>query len=109
MSAITDGAGGEPSALVRERVRAARAIQQKRHGVDGPRTNGALRSRAVATLCSPDPAARILLRKAIDRLGLSARGYDRVLKVGRTIADLAGSPGVTADHIAEALQYRMVE
>ena len=109
VSAIADAASGESSALVRERVRAAREIQQMRYGVDGPRTNGALRSRAVATLCSPDPAARILLRTAVDRLGLSARGYDRVLKVGRTIGDLAGSPDVTAEHIAEALQYRMIE
>ena len=109
VSAITEDARGESSALVHERVRAAREVQQTRYGVDGPRTNAALRGSRVATLCRPDPAGRVLLRTAIDRLGLSARGYDRVLKVGRTIADLAGSPGVTAEHVAEALQYRMVE
>lgn len=109
VTAITDGVGGEPSALVRDRVRAARAVQQTRYGVDGPRTNAALHGGRVATVCRPDPAGRVLLRKAVDRLGLSARGYDRVLKVGRTVADLAGSPGVTAEHVAEALQYRMVE
>lgn len=109
VTAITDGVGGEPSALVRDRVRAARAVQQTRYGVDGPRTNAALHGSRVATVCRPDPAGRVLLRKAVDRLGLSARGYDRVLKVGRTVADLAGSPGVTAEHVAEALQYRMVE
>jgi len=109
VSALTETAAGEPSAAVRRRVRVARATQQARYGADGPRTNAAVRGGAVTTLCRPDPAGRALLRKAIERLGLSARGYDRVLKVGRTIADLAGSPGVTAEHVAEALQYRLVE
>jgi magnesium chelatase family protein len=108
-SVITDTAPGESSDRVRERVRMARAMQQARCGADGPRTNAALRGKAVAALCRPDPAGRALLRKAIERLGLSARGYDRVLKVGRTIADLCGAADVTAEHIAEALQYRMVE
>jgi magnesium chelatase family protein len=109
VSAITDGAAGEPSAAVRGRVHAARTIQQARFGADGPRTNAALRGSTTAALCRPDPAGRALLRTAVERLGLSARGYDRVLKVGRTIADLAGSPGVAAEHVAEALQYRLVE
>jgi magnesium chelatase family protein len=109
VNAITDAAGGEPSAAVRERVHAARAIQQARYGPDGPRTNAAVRGGLIVTSCRPDPSGRALLRKAIERLSLSARGYDRVLKVGRTIADLAGSPGVTVDHVAEALQYRLVE
>ena len=109
VSAITDSAAGESSAAVRRRVRVARATQQARYGADGPRTNAAVRGGAVTTLCRPDPAGRALLRKAIEQIGLSARGYDRVLKVGRTIADLAGSPGVTAEHVAEALQYRLVE
>ena len=56
-----------------------------------------------------DVPGRALLRRAIEKLGLSARGYDRVLKVSRTIADLAGSDAVVADHVAEALQYRLVE
>ncbi len=109
VNAITDAARGEPSAAVRERVHAARAIQQARYGPDGPRTNAAVRGALVVASCRPDPSGRALLRKAIERLSLSARGYDRVLKVGRTIADLAGSPGVTVDHVAEALQYRLVE
>jgi magnesium chelatase family protein len=109
VSAITDAAPGESSTAVRERVRAARATQESRSGPDGARTNAALRGKAVMTLCRPDAAGRTLLRTAVERLNLSARGYDRVLKVARTIADLANSGGVTAEHVAEALQYRMVD
>ena len=59
--------------------------------------------------CRPDADGRALLRQAVATFGLSARGYDRVLKVARTIADLGGDAGVRAGHVAEALQYRIVE
>ena len=109
VTAIADGAAGEPSASVRERVCAARRLQQARYGSGGPRTNADLRGRAVAQACRPDHAGRDLLRRAVEQIGLSARGYDRVLKVARTVADLGGAPRVEADHVAEALQYRLVE
>jgi magnesium chelatase family protein len=106
---IAESTAGEDSAAVRERVCIARQRQQLRLPVTGARTNAELRGRAGTHTCRPDAAGRDLLTRAVARFGLSARGYDRVLKVARTIADLGSADRVGADHVAEALQYRLME
>ena len=108
-SALTDAPAGESSAAVRERVVAARARQALRFGDSAVRVNAGLSGRALRQHCRLDKHGLRLLETAARRLGLSARGYDCVLKVTRTIADLAGADGIEACHLAEALQYRMVE
>jgi magnesium chelatase family protein len=107
--ALADAANGEASIVVRDRVLRARTLQQTRYVADGPRTNADIRGAALTRYCRPDAEGRRLLQRAVEKLGLTARGYDRVLKVSRTIADLAGSEQVAAAHVGEALQYRFVE
>ncbi|WP_148713693.1 YifB family Mg chelatase-like AAA ATPase [Chitinolyticbacter meiyuanensis] len=101
-TALTGAADGEASTAVRERVGGAWARQQARQG----HANAALEAGQIDTHCTPDEAARALLGTALTRLGLSARAYHRVLKVARTIADLDGTAGIGAGHVAEAIQYR---
>jgi magnesium chelatase family protein len=95
-------AAAEPSAAIAERVSAARARQLARQG----KTNRELSGREVDEVCRPDASGEALLREAGDRFGWSARAYYRVLKVARTIADLAGDTTPTGAQIAEAVQYR---
>ncbi len=96
----------EGSAEVRARVGAARARQSARYGVDGPRTNAECDGKLLETYATPDEAGRALLAQAAEAMRLTARGYTRVLRVARTIADLAASESITRLHIAEALSYR---
>jgi magnesium chelatase family protein len=101
--------GGEPSARMRERVDAARARQRARYAaLPGARCNAHVPGRWLDTRTPVDPAARELLASAAERLALSARGYHRVLKVARTIADLDDGDRITAPAVAEALRYRPV-
>ena len=104
---LSSTAEGESSVVVRERVVAARLRQQARYGVGGPRTNAELTPPLMARHCRLDRDGLRLLSSAVKRLALSARGYERVRKLARTIADLDGSDDVRADHIAEALQFRV--
>ena len=97
---------GESSAAIRARVDAARAIQAARFGPDGPACNAQMGPRELAEFCALDGAASALIQGAFDRLGLTARSYDRILRVARTIADLDGAAGIGVDHLAEAIQYR---
>ena len=98
----------ESSVRVRERVVAARERQSARYASDGLRTNAELTPALMARHCGTDAAGRRLLESAVTRLTLSARAYDRVHKVARTIADLAAAETIDADHLAEALQFRML-
>ena len=104
---LADVAPGEGSPDVRARVVAARERQWQRYGPDGLRTNTDLTPSLMARYCTLDRGAARLLAAAAAKMALSARGYDRVRKVARTIADLAGADGIMVDHVAEALQFRM--
>jgi magnesium chelatase family protein len=99
---LMDSPAGESSPAVQARVQAAAERQQLRQ----EKPNSALGPDEIDRHCTPDAAGEKLLRQALRQLALSARAYHRVLKVARTIADLAGSAGITSGHIAEAIQYR---
>ncbi len=99
---------GEASARVRARVVAARLCQAQRYQGHRISTNAELTPSLIRAYCEIPPAAHRLLEEAVRRLALTARGYDRVLKVARTIADLASRTQIGAEHVAEALQFRML-
>ena len=102
--------GGEPSAAVRARVVAARTLQRQRYqALPGVRCNAQLPGSALRQYCRMTPAAEKLLRGAFERLGYSARAYDRILRVARTAADLDGSEVLDSVHLSEALQYRSLD
>ncbi|HCM75003.1 MAG TPA: magnesium chelatase [Cytophagales bacterium] len=100
----------EGSEVIRERVVAARAIQAERFkGRTDMYCNAMMPSSMVKEICAINDAGRVLLKTAMERLGLSARAYDRILKVSRTIADLASSNEIKIEHLAEAIQYRSLD
>lgn len=103
-------APGETSAVIRERVIKARRIQEERFaGEPGIHCNAQMNSRLMKQYAQPDEDGMILLREAMNRLQLSARAYDRILRVSRTIADLAGSTQILSEHISEAIGYRNMD
>ena len=99
----------ERSSEVRQRVVRAREVQQRRFAGIGLHSNAQMSSQQLRSICRIDGTGKALLEKAMERLGLSARAYDRILKVARTIADLADSPDIRTEHLAEAIQYRSLD
>ncbi|GEO05355.1 magnesium chelatase [Adhaeribacter aerolatus] len=107
---MTETRRSESSAEIRERVVIARQIQEERFK-DFPEihSNAMMPSQMVKDICQINAGGKALLKTAMERLGLSARAYDRILKVSRTIADLANSPEIRIEHLAEAIQYRSLD
>jgi magnesium chelatase family protein len=99
----------ESSEAIRTRVNAARAIQQARYAGTPVHCNAQLTPGMMAQHCMLTPEAQELMAGAFDKLGLSARAHDRILKVARTIADLAGEERISHMHVAEAIQYRSLD
>lgn len=99
----------EPSKVIRARVIKARATQAERFKEEGIYSNAMMPPQMVKKVCKINPAGKTLLKTAMDRLGLSSRAYDRILKVSRTIADLAESEEIKVEHLAEAIQYRSLD
>jgi len=107
---LSDYQQTEPSSVVRQRVINARKIQFERfEKIDGIYKNSDMTSKAIKSFCQLDTKSQDLLKMAMTKLGLSARAYDRILKVARTIADLVQSDNIKVEHISEAIQYRSLD
>lgn len=99
----------ESSEEIKQRVNKARKIQQERYKENGIYSNSELTPKLVNKYCKLDKEGKLILQNAFEKLGLSARAYGRILKVSRTIADLAESENIKVEHIAEAIQYRSLD
>ena len=107
---LSDDRKGESSVDIRKRVTAARELQTKRfEALENVHYNAQMNTKQIRAYCKLDEASLELLKSAMERLNLSARAYDRILKVSRTIADLEGSADLTGAHISEAIQYRSLD
>ena len=107
---LVESRQAEPSANIRERVIQARQIQENRFAdMEGIHSNAMMPSPMAREFCQIDDLGKKLVKTAMERLGLSARAYDRILKVSRTIADLSGADDIKAEHLAEAIQYRSLD
>jgi len=109
VSELRHAAAGESSAVMRERIGRARELQQIRFGNRGITCNARMGHREVREVCRINRELGDLLERAMNQLALSARAYDRILKVARTIADLAGAASIAAPHLLEAIQYRSLD
>lgn len=100
----------EKSRFIRERVISARQIQTERFNTDQSiHYNAQMSPNMVRNICKIEESGQVLIKNAMEKLGLSARAYDRILKVSRTIADLAGSKDIALEHLAEAIHYRSLD
>ena len=100
---------GEPSAAIRARVEAARAVQQLRLRGSSVTCNAGLNPKQMKEHCRIDEESSLLLENTMTQMNFSARAHDRILRVARTIADLAGAKNITADHLLEAIGYRTLD
>ena len=107
--ALADSRTGESSAAVKKRVSEARAVQKKRFGNAAVTTNARMTEQQIRAFCAIDEASHQLMEMAIEKLGLSARAMNRILKVSRTIADLDGREKIDSAHVAEAISYRSLD
>lgn len=107
---LSSAKNGETSSTIRERVIKARELQSERYKTsEGIYANAQMSSRQLKEICMISNAGQQLLKVAMEKLNLSARAYDRILKVSRTIADLAASDDIKPEHLAEAIQYRSLD
>ncbi|MBR2472000.1 MAG: magnesium chelatase, partial [Clostridia bacterium] len=108
-SQLTSSEKAESSAEIKKRVNRARKIQVDRYKELGIYSNASLDSQDLNTYCPLDDTATKMLESAFTKLGLSARAYTRIVKVARTIADLAGEENISFEHVAEAIQFRSLD
>jgi magnesium chelatase family protein len=107
---LSSAYSAEKSEQIRTRVIKARSLQDKRfEQQESLHFNAQMHSNMVRQICQIDAKGQVLIKSAMEKLGLSARAYDRILKVARTIADLAESATIEAEHLAEAIQYRSLD
>ena len=106
---LTGKADGETSAEIRKRVEAARALQQERYKGTGVNCNARLTSALIQKYCVLTPLADKVLKEAFERMGMSARSYDRILKIARTVADLDGAESIDVQHISQAIRFRSLD